>query len=347
VSRTSRIIYTLEPCSDISVDMMTLNYQAYNDFLTTLAYETVLKLNNIMMIVGSSLLELLKTPNIDYDKYLVKLCRDDTVETIKSYVDCKPIRLIERVVYKNDSDEDTEVKAYYYDINNKVIKLLLITNLRRYGIREPECSKIMSHFGLSDYYDVTDRLIDHDYNFAEYIKRYNGYLHEFYCRNNNTEDNLLEIYHDRSWLCSQSAHRLEGFADDIKFDMILPNYLSKDVALSVVENYSNSMKSYVERMYEFNYVEDAFKASSGKGRKHYSNQFSLWDRYLRIYDLFKENMLIDNKVTNPKVDKIGKIIAAEFKVFGSYGLTDRRKEILKGYKEALRLIELSKTGVLY
>lgn len=345
--RLSKIVYTLEPYTDNSPEAMQAAFTDYVEFLSRLSAESVIKFNSIMLIVGSAILNKVKEANDDLEAYRKELYRSDTTSFLSSHEDSKEIRLIERVIYQDDDTECFSGEINNYGLDNKIIKALLLIYIYKFEIIGEDRDVIIAHFGLNEYVGKVNAAEVVDREHADYVLKYNEFLYEFYSRSNAAVKSDLGRFLRKSTMYFLSDYAVKKFNNDIDFEFKLPRNISKDAALSLIDDYSNSMKKYVERMYEHNYTEDAYKAVSGKGRRHYSTQFRKWDRYLRIYDLYLEYEKKGWKITTYRLNTIGKLIVEEFKVFAKYADTDLRKEVVKGYTEALRLIELSKTGVLF
>jgi len=345
--RVSGIVYTLQPYTDNAPEPMRSAYLDYITFLSTLKEATVSKLTSIMLIVGSNILNLAKKTVEEVEDYQAKLYRTKNADFIASYVDDEELRLIEWVIYKDEGTDDVSAEFSCYEIDNKIIKALLLKQIHLFEISGDDFDRLISHFGLNFYVGKVFTDADRDKKHSEFVKKYNYYLHAFYSRSDNPDPHYLKRYLTTSELYVVSPYTVKGFNSDIDFQLTVPRNVTKDEALNLIDAYSGSMKHYIEQMYEYNYVEDLYKSTSGKGKKHYSSQFRKWDRCLRIYDLYKVYENRNAQINSPQIGRIGETIVKEFKVFTKYAITDLRKEVVKGYKEALRLIELSKTGYLY
>jgi hypothetical protein len=113
-----------------------------------------------------------------------------------------------------------------------------------------------------------------------------------------------------------------------------------------IEDFCENIKHYTKRMYELHYPEDYFKSWSKGGKGHYSIQFDLCKRYIRILELYEINSKAGKPITNGSLDAIGKKIVAELGIHKNYSPSDLRDEIRKYYTNAVLLIEHSTQGFL-
>jgi hypothetical protein len=210
-----------------------------------------------------------------------------------------------------------------------------------------DLEQIIDYYNLDIYFRTVKVGGEDDTDFIEYVKSYNNYLYEFYSRSTEPDQLRLDYYRTRANIRNMyytTHHRCDD--DYVTFSINIRVNSSIKQLNSDIDEFSENVKSYAKRLYELNYVENMFKAGGTGGNKNPKVIFGLWDRYLRIYDLYKEYEDKGVKVENRHINVIGNKIVEKFKVFEKYKPNDLRKEIVKGYNEALRLIEQSVQGYL-
>jgi hypothetical protein len=254
------------------------------------------------------------------------------------------IYLIEWINYGSNKDY---IPLQSWRIDTKITKAVLMRSLIHESMPKVDLERIKDYYNLDIYWrSVKIGGID-DTATIKYVNEYNNYLYEFYKRSDNPDKNRLEYYRLRADTCNMLLiTNKSNTIDCASFSINITMTWSLEQLYSDIDEFSNNVKYYAKRLYEVNYVENMFKAGGTGGNKNPKVIFGLWDRYLRIYDLYKEYADKGVKVENRHFDRIGNKIVKEFKVFEKYKPNDLRKEIKSEYNEAVRLIEQSVQGYL-
>jgi len=339
------LIYTLEPSSNETSDNNGIYKPGkFSELIASLSEDTNGKLFNALMMTARYVIETSQHKSYDYNKDIAKLFLPKQESFLRRYRDRDKLKLEE---WARSQENDNIIKLNEWNIDNNVIKAVFLQNILRFNIDKEEIKKIYSHYKISRYLFVTKGIGVSSNDNVIIIKKYNTLLREFYIRSGNAKDNILAKYENRIKHHQIMVYGLWKNESQTTFKLSLNHNATKESIFNTIDEYCKYLKFYTERRYALSIPEENFMYSSGKGKKHYKEQFRLWERYLRIYDLYKEHENRGWKITTYRLNTIGKLIVQEFNVFTKYADTDLRKEIVKGYKEALRLIELSKTGVLY
>lgn len=339
-----KIVYTLEYDTEEISDQAPVDYNYYlmhKEFLSTLSGDAAQILTNVLMLTATYIIESSRNKKYNYDSEVKRLLGADNADFIKRYENRDKLKLVEWI-FSHDC------KSYVtcsYRLSNNIIKSIMLHYLLSHEMSIDNLRKIFIKYNLVRYYPKLQGTYTKSIRF-EYIKQYNHYLREFYIRSGIQDEDYLKKLDNAIIYNYYMMGKTYKRDQNINFEIILKRYDSIDSALDTIDAYFKSIKMYVERCYEWSTPEEFFLSRSGKGNKHYLAQFRKWKRYLKIYDLYQEYENRGEKVKSPQLDKIGKAIVKGSNVFGKYAITDLRKEIVKGYNEALRLIELSKTGVI-
>jgi len=231
------------------------------------------------------------------------------------------------------------------ETESNVVKYLLKHNLRNISNAEDR-ELIFKHYDIDD--SDNRKIAEIDTEFLNYATKYYHYLYEFYRRNNVCDASLLNRYCELS-KSSDEVRRLYGFfsgyAEEFEYTIKLDKSLEQ--TLADIDEYCSSLKYYAKELYSKNKVVILDYIRDCNGNKSYKKQFELWERYLKVYDLYIEKMVIPDMADNRKIDAIGKQISNDFNVFATLEAKDRRKEIKKDYAKALELIINAGQGSLH
>ena len=342
------VIYNLEhyaPNMEIPDEYIKYGYEDYLELLSKLSSDGVNELHNAMISTARHIIDMCEKSNYDYAKEADSVYINGGKKSIAVLSRCHFLRLVERV-YSGDNEVNYKL-TNTWEIDSDLAKAIFVRSLLKVNLIDSDKDKIQSFYGLVDYGPKVhcDAIDDTDY--VKYANTFNKYLYEFYKRSKDPDAAKLKEYEDKTTYSSMSSI-YNSCSSDTQFSCSFSVDVSKSVKQTKhdITEYSEDLKFYTKRLYEVNYAEDKYKSSTGGGNSHYSVQFVMWDKCLRVYDMYKKYIDAGKSVERPLLDAIGKNIVNEFKVYKTYKLTELRKEIVKVYKEALRLIEQSVEGDL-
>lgn len=348
MSPVKTVLFNLEPYSpnvELTDEVNKKEYVSYLQLISSLSPDGAVRFQNAMLSTARYIYECCNRTNSNYksdiDKIFVKDGKRKLNIKSKSYF----LRLVERVIIGNvDTDY---IPTNHWEIDSDLSKAILIRSLLKVNMTVIERDIINEYYGLEEYSSkIYCGFID-DSDYVKYANDYNRYLYQFYSRSNEPDAERLKGYE-----CKSEYGNMIAIYDMCSSNTSLPYCINLNIANSInqtnhdIAEFSEDLKFIAKRLYEVNHSEDRYKSTTGGGNSHYSIQFALWKRYLRVYDLYKDYTDTGKTVRTPQIDAIGIKIVNEFKVYTSSDKREVRKEILRDYKEALRLIEQSVEGYL-
>ena len=348
MSDINKVIYTLEPCNPLTIEDETKQREIVDkhfELISKLSKVGASKFNNAILKTVRFIMSNKTLTAVSYDnnaKLLNDLFFKDKFDTLD---ETDSIYLVERVYY--DEGESYYIQLNSWQIDTRITKAVFMRSLVHEWLSEKDRKCIQEFYNLDKYYKSIKVGGINDTNIAEYVKAYNHYLYEFFKRSNSHDNDTLEYYLDKSKYTNMLVTYNKGYKDNKdSFSYELSIFNTLEQTLDDIDEFCNNIKFYAKRLYEVNYPENMYTSGDNRGNKHYSKQFKIWDRYLRIYDLYKEYMNAGKPIGNAQINAIGNKIVKEFKLFEKYKPNDLRKEIIKGYENALKLIEQSTQGYL-
>ena len=342
-----KVMYTFDTCAPTEDEArQRLNFDRHLELLSKLSDDGVNSLNIAILGVARFIISLFPLNATNTKRYADEFSRvffDSESIDKNTIAKDNSMCLVERV---NDNNTYYYRPSRYWQIDTNLAKAKFMRKVTRFKLSDIDKGIIKSFYNIDSCPTYMIGGAD-ETDIHEFVKSYNHYLYEFYRRSESIDQNIIDVYDER-----RTGIPLPYVFDTREFDINAKFTIDVSMFSSLYNNYfeiddiCDSVKFYTRRIYELNFKETTLLTGDYRGKKHYTQKLKLWDRYLRIYDLHKEYIDQGKKITPLRQDLIGKKIVNEFNIFTSYSSNDLRKEIVKGYKEAQRLIEESKEGYL-
>lgn len=273
-----------------------------------------------------------KSKRIKMDRIIANAFIGVEFEDIK---DTDTLYLVEMVLV-GDEIHYEPLNVWTADV--RVFKAVLMRKLAHASMKNDDLMMIVSKYGLDQYYHSVKIGGVDDSDKISFVNMYNHYLYEFYKRSNDPDQKVQDDYLEKA----SSPNMLASFRNQDSYAKIVFSHelsLRGTLEQSVenIKEFYENIKHYTKRMYELNYGEDFCKANSGQGNSNYKKKFELYDRYLIIYDLFKDivgpDLSIDDRKLNKTIDHIGKYkVVDKCKDMADKDHLSLRKEIRKCIK---------------
>lgn len=267
--------------------------------------------------------------------------------------------LVERICLKDDSGEEVySAPLNVWSIDTRIVKATIIRRMchAQFSRQDEDVVRWVYKINKDPYYGVRigsagGRGLKSD----DYINQYYKYLYEYYLRSPDPDPSMLSYYSRlNKYNAENFVHNSKDVEGAVVFRFAFEFGLSAERADCNIDEFCSNVKSYVKRLYEVNCRADWCRASYGKGKSSYQEQFKMFARGLIAYDLLSpyvnDNISIDDDSLKNKIATVGRMAMKaheeEFKNIGKIDAISIRKEFRKDFKNALKLIEQSKEGFL-
>lgn len=345
MSEQTSIIYTIARCDPRSVDgpeAKQADINIYLSLMDKLQADSAFKFKNILLGLARQLNQHVAVKAVDNSEVYVKIKSLFVGDSFDTIVDDRHMYLVERIKVGNDVViEPLDV----WTIDIRIFKAMLTKNLYLSGMNGVDRSLVERKYGLRKYASKVRLGEFDDAEAMEYVRKYNCYMAQFYKRSESPKREVLTEYL-RKAKYGNALVCYNNMAINNKFEHEVSVVGTLDQVKYHIQDFADDMKFYAERMYQTCFAEDQYKSQRGGGNATSEVQFGMWNRYLRIYDLHKEYIDKNKKITDGVLNAICKKIQDEFNYYQDSEPREVRKKIKKEYNEALRLIKESTKGQL-
>jgi len=322
--------------------------KSYNTMLDTLSVHGKHQFANVLLSTFRFAMSYIEYNQKKSNKVHDSIAKEFINVEFNDVLDSDELYLVERLIAEDFDIYLRPLRTLNLDV--RVLKAVIVRNMFQGAMDMNDINVICSSYNLQDYLHCVSVGGAETTGRVEVINLYFKYLYEYYKRSDNYVEETLAGYKEYSEV-KRTGYVYGRQQDIIDINLYLSLQQPKEQTLANIEEYCNNIKFYANRLYEINFSPDNFESSCGIGNASPSVKFTMLDRCLIIYDLFSAVVgpdgSIDDLSLNPKIDRIAKHeLVKKCPDLVKKGHLDLRKEVRKGYKNALRLIEESTQGYL-